>query len=291
MALDASTNRLAIIDGDIHTAPSSLAEFAPFLTQTWVQHLQTYGSRKRHGANFEPYPKAAPRACRRDTWPSDGGTPGSDLALLQSQHLDHYGVELGIMGPLVFSGQGEVNPDLSAAMASGINRWQRDVMSVREPRLKSSIVVPFEDALASVQEIERCGADPHYAQIFMLTRTMEPLGSRRYWPIYEAAQRYDLPVALHVFGAGGHAYTGTGWPSYYIEEGAGHSTSCQTAVTSLVLEGVFDRFPNLRVVMVEGGFGWLPPLAWRLDKIFDRMRDELPHVKRRPSEIIRQHIC
>ena len=36
---------------------------------------------------------------------------------------------------------------------------------------------------------------------------------------------------MHVFGSGGHPYTGAGWPSYYIEEGAGHSTSCQTAVT------------------------------------------------------------
>ena len=124
----------------------------------------------------------------------------------------------------------------------------------------------------------------------MLTRTREPAGNRRYWPIYEAAERHGLPVAMHVFGAGGHPYTGAGWPSFYIEEGAGHSTSCQTVVTSLVIEGVFERFPTLKVVIVEGGFGWLPALTWRLDKLFERMRGEVPHLKRRPSEYIREHI-
>ncbi len=283
-------NRLAIIDGDIHTAPSTLAELAPFLEKRWLTHMQTYGSRKRHGSSYEPYPKSAPRAMRRDTWPDDGGTPGSSLPLLQKQHLDHYGVEVGIMGPLGLSGQGEINLDLSAALASAINDWQRDVMAAPEPRLKASIVVPFEDATASVREIERCGADSRFAQVFLLTRSMDPLGNRRYWPIYEAAQAYGLPLGFHVFGAGGHPYTGTGWPSYYMEEGAGHSTSCQTVVTSLVMEGVFERFPRLKAVMIEGGFGWLPALTWRLDRLFERMRDEVPHMTRRPSEIIREHI-
>jgi uncharacterized protein len=283
-------NRLAIIDGDIHTTPNSLADLAPFLETRWVRHLETYGSRKRHGANFEPYPKSAPRATRRDAWPDSGATPGSDLALLQSQHLDFYGVDIGIMGPLSFSGQGEINPDLSAAMARAINDWQIHVMARPEPRLKASVVVPFEEASASVKEIERIGADPSIAQAFMLTRSQDPLGNRRYWPIYEAAAAHDLPVAMHVFGAGGHAYTGAGWPSYYIEEGSGHSTSCQTVVTSLVMEGVFERIPKLKVVIVEGGFGWLPALTWRLDKLFETMRDEVPHLKRRPSDYIREHI-
>jgi hypothetical protein len=61
-------------------------------------------------------------------------------------------------------------------------------------------------------------------------------------------------------------------------------------VSSLVIEGVFERFPRLKVVMIEGGFGWLPALTWRLDKVFERMRDEVPHLKKRPSEYIRQHI-
>ncbi len=52
----------------------------------------------------------------------------------------------------------------------------------------------------------------------MVTHTIEPLGRRRYWPIYEAAAAHGYPVGLHTSGFNGHAVTGTGWPSFYVEE-------------------------------------------------------------------------
>ena len=48
----------------------------------------------------------------------------------------------------------------------------------------------------------------------------------------------------------------------------------------MVLEGVFEEFPKLRVLLVETGFAWAPALCWRLDQHWERMRDEVPHVKR-----------
>ncbi len=57
--------RLKIIDGDVHPALRALSDLKPYLSAHWWQHLQTYGSRKRSGMQIEPYPKSAPRACRR----------------------------------------------------------------------------------------------------------------------------------------------------------------------------------------------------------------------------------
>ena len=64
----------------------------------------------------------------------------------------------------------------------------------------------------------------------------------------------------------------------------------QSQVISLVYEGVFEMFPGLRIVLVEGGFAWLPPLMWRMDKHYKRLKGEVPHLKRLPSEYIRDHI-
>jgi hypothetical protein len=282
--------RLKIIDGDVHPALRSPADLKPYLSPRWWEHFQTWGGRRRSGMSYEPYPKSQPRASRRDAWPQEGGAPGSSLRLMREQFLDAYGIECGVLGPLGLTGQSEFNLDFAGAIASAVNDWQRESFSKPEPRLKSAIVVPYDDAEAAAREIDKRADDPAYAQVFMLTRSQEPAGRKRYWPIYAAAERHGFPVGMHVFGASGHPYTGAGWPSYYIEESSGHSTSCQTVVTSLVMEGVFERFPKLKVVIIEGGFGWLPALTWRLDKLFERMRSEVPHLKRRPSEYIREHI-
>ena len=63
----------------------------------------------------------------------------------------------------------------------------------------------------------------------------------------------------------------------------------QSQVLSLIAEGAFDRFPQLRVALIEGGFTWMPSLMWRLDKEWKGLRRDTPWIKRPPSEYIREH--
>src|SRR5207249_784032 len=88
----------------------------------------------------------------------------------------------------------------------------------------------------------------------------------------------------------GHPITGAGWPSYYLEEHLGPAQAMQPNVVSMVLEGVFDAFPSLKLVSVENGFGWIPSLMWRLDTAWNLLKGEVPHLKRVPSEYIREHV-
>ena len=100
-------------------------------------------------------------------------------------------------------------------------------------------------------------------------RANEPLGRSRYWPIFALAQELDLPIGIHSGGYGGHAPTGGGWLSYYTEEHQSNAHSMAAQLTSLVLEGVPERFPKLKVVFIEGGFGYIPSTTWRMDQHFD----------------------
>jgi uncharacterized protein len=285
----AQNTRLDIVDCDFHPK-LTLEQLQPFLSNQWWNYIQTIGNRSRHGyAKGYAYPKMTPQAARRDAWPPTGGLPASDLDFVQKQHLDFYGISAAIMNPLSPTGQGDMNVELSVAMASAANDAQLANWTRRDPRLKSSVVVPYEDGVASAAEVRKRAGNRDFAQVFMLSRTGEAAGRKRYWPIYEAAVEAGLPVGIHAFGYSGWPMTSSGYPSFYIEEMTEHATGQAAVVASMIFEGLFEQYRDLKVVLIESGFGWLPALGWRLDKHWERMRDDVPHVKRPPSEYIREH--
>jgi len=281
----------AIADCDIHPIWNTPRDLYPYLAKRWQEHYETFGLMHRHGLQIGTiYPKGNASGYRNDSFPPGGGKPGSDFKMLQRDLLDANNVELAVMNPTGANGQGFQNLDFGAAYCGAINEWLIQEWMAKDARLKGSITISFEDTPAAVAEIEKHGADKRFSQVLLLSRTSEPLGRKRYWPIYEAATRYNLPVAIHAFGYGGHPITGAGWPSYYVEEMIGHAQSAQAGLTSLVVEGVLARLPTLRIVMVEAGFAWLPALTWRLDKLWKTLRAEVPHLTRAPSEYIRDQV-
>lgn len=278
-----------LVDCDIHNYPASEAVLRPYLSERWRRHLERFGGRNRHGlAQGYPYPKSAPQAARVDAWPP-AGPPGSSLAFMREQLLDPLGVSVGILNCL-HAGANQLDAELGAALCQAVNEWQVAEWLEPEPRLRASIVMPFDAGDLAAAEIDRAGGKAGFVQALMLVRTLEPMGRRRYWPIYEACERHGLPLGMHFGGYGGHPISSSGWPSFYLEDHTAMAMAFQTQLVSLVFEGVFERFPGLRVVCIEGGVAWLPPLVWRMDRLFEQMREEVPELRRRPSEYVREQV-
>ena len=282
--------RTGVVDCDIHPAFTGPEELVSYLPEGWRAHVRDYALRTPNpflGAMI--YPRMTPgNGMRRDSWPPNGGPPASDLDFLRSQLLDQCNIDHGILQPLA-AGSAAMNQDLGAALCAAVNDWQIDKWCGPEPRLRGSICVAQEDAAASVAEIDRRAADRRFVQVAIPPRTIEPIGRRRYWPVFEAAEHYGLPIGLHTGAFGQRPNTPSGWSSFYLEEHYAASNSLQTVLTSMILEGVFERFPRLKVVLVEGGFSWLPSLTWRMDREWTRLKGEVPHLKRKPSEYVREH--
>src|ERR1700760_4305394 len=232
-------SRLRIIDCDIHPSLHARADLNPFLPKRWQDHLKSYGDHLRTPyIGTTPYPRSSPLIARRDAWPPTGGPPGSDLSFMRQQHLDLFDVEFGMLQVLdmfIFSQQ---NLEFGGAIQRAVNEWQLAHWCSREPRLKAAILVGQDDTAAAGEEIERCARIGQYVQITFARRPTEPLGRRRYWPIYQCAEALGLPLGIHVGGYGGHAPTGGGWPSYYCEEHQSKAHTVASQLTSLVVGGI-----------------------------------------------------
>jgi hypothetical protein len=292
--------RTAIVDCDIHNAPRSEQALLSYMPRRWREaraaggrldaaveaRRETLGDRSYLGSE---YPRATPRASRTDAWPPSGDPPASDLPFMREQLLDRFGMEFGVLTPMLGAGE-QLDLERGAALAGAINDWQAAEWLDPEPRLRASINVAYEDGQLSAQEIHRMAGDPRFVQVLILIRTAEPLGRRKYWPIYQAAVEHGLPVGIHFGGWSRGPNTGVGYGSFYIEDTVGMATAFADQLTSLVCEGVFERFPELKVVLIEGGIAWLAPLMWRLDRAWSLLRSEAPRLTRLPSELIREHV-
>ncbi|MEM7347647.1 MAG: amidohydrolase family protein [Chloroflexota bacterium] len=277
---------MKLIDCDIHNTMPSNDSMSKYLSSRWKRHLDDYGLRSYFSGGY--YHRSHANAARDDAWPPNGNIPASDLAFVQEQLLDHWQIDIGILNTLYAAGE-QSNRHFGAAMATAINEWVMHDWLEPEPRFRGSIVIPYEDGALAAEEINRWAAESRFIQVSLVCRTQEPLGRRKYWPIYEAAVEHDLPIGIHFGGAPGLPITGAGYPSFYFEDHCGMPQAFQAQLISYIFEGVFERFPTLKIVLIEGGFGWLPSLMWRMDRVWEKLGCEVPEVKRPPSDYIRQH--
>lgn len=275
-----------VIDCDLHNQAPSTQALYPYLSEFWRDTVDQTGFK---GPTDDVYPPGLPTSIRPGSRPDSGGRPGTTVEQVREQVLDPWNVELGILN-CAYGVDGVHNPFAAEAFSRAANDWQIEHWLERESRLRGSIIVPVQHPDMAAAEIRRVGNHPGFVQVQLPARAERPYGNRRYLPIFEAAMEQDLVVAIQFGGSPGVPPTSAGWPTHYVEEWVGMAHVFQSQLMSLIAEGVFDRFPDLRVVCVESGWTWLPSLMWRLDKEWKGLRREVPWVKRAPSEYILENV-
>jgi predicted TIM-barrel fold metal-dependent hydrolase len=286
----ARRERAGIVDCDVHNATRSPDDLKPYLASRWHREYAHGPHIGGHGGQVQG---ARPQRdiFRRDSMP-ETGIPGCDVGLMQEQLMDRYNVVKAVLHPVLEVLRAPSYGPLGHAVTRAINEWMVEHWLTADPRFFGAISVPVEDGPAAAEEIERAAASSNrFVKVMLPMVTREGFGHPKYWPIYEAATAHGLPVAAHVGGFSG-THTATGWPTYFVEQHTGYAQNYQAQIVSLIGAGVFERFPTLEIVLEEGGIAWMPPLMWRLDRMWEALGEHAPTaIVRRPSEVIRKHIA
>ena len=204
--------------------------------------------------------------------------------------LDQEGVDATLLYPSLGLDwpQDCADAELSAAYCRAYNTWLDEFCTPHPERLLGIAHISLLDLEEGIGELRRAvklGMKGVYPPVVPFNGI--PYGESHYDSFWAEAQSMNIPVSLHVtghsLGLGTHLYPKdvgppSGWWVLVMDVGDVIST-----FTSLFQGGLFDRFPAVKIVVVETGSGWLPWWLERMDHLFDKLSFEVP-LKLRPSE-------
>lgn len=152
-----------------------------------------------------------------------------------------------------------------------------------------TVPVIHSDPEAAVEQINRVADEEAVIGVCVVANGGEPpFGNRRYDPIYEACENHDLPVIFHAGGVGMDDFYIRGFGTHLETQALGFLITNQAQITSLVIQGVPEKFPDLDMIFVEAGITYVPYLMARLDDTYLRQPDEAPLLDKLPSEYMKE---
>ena len=197
------------------------------------------------------------------------------------------GIDMSILYPtlaLAFARMEDAH--LSAAYCSVYNDWIVDFCSAHPDRLMPALTLPWHDVDLSVREMQRfSGLEKKAVQAPSGPAKDISFGATHWDPLWAEHQEQDIPVSLHVGSAGTSAskllhpeIKHPSWWTFTVE-----STELMNSFCSFFQGTVFDRFPDLKILILESGCLWMPYFLERMDETFELI-GFTTDLKNKPSD-------
>lgn len=225
------------------------------------------------------------------------GPPGAYEPQARVKWMDQEGIDASVLFPTIgLTWEGEVtDPELAIAYCRVYNDWIADFCRPYPERL-------YAVAHISLMDVERAVVELHRAAKLGLKGVMltpwpangRAYGDTYYDPFWAVAQDLGLPVGLHVIARPG--YHGSQWynhptlqgsPFYYLSVTLGFDI--QGSFVSFFEGGTLERFPRLKLLVLEVGAGWVPHFIERMDSKWEHS-GFMTGCKRPPSEYFRRQV-
>jgi len=184
------------------------------------------------------------------------------------------------------------DPDFSSAACRAYNRWLADYCKPYPERLFGAAMLPMQSIEGAVQEMRFAARELGFHAGFIRPNPYNGrvLHDPEYDPLWAEAQELRFSIGIH----GGSE---SGQPTLAMDRfksgGAvrhcvAHTFEMMAAATSLIMCGVCDRFPKLKIAFLESGGGWMAGWLDRMDRHFDDVGMNDTGLSTRPSEIFRR---
>lgn len=271
---------LSVIDTDVHQTRASDEEIASYLPPRYQSTGIELPGRMYNNPGG---------VLREDVETDDGNRAGSSPENIRKYLFDEYDLDYGIFTGDMLSLSVLPNRDYAGEVARAYNEWLLDKWLPEDDRFLGSILIAPQDPEQAAELIREYGDHPRMVQVLMNSVSRGGYGEPKYWPIYEAAQEMNLPVAMHPANQGAgmsEPPNAVGYPNNYF---ARHNSIPMLHIgqlNSLMSEGVFAKYPDLDFVFIEGGFTWVPMMMWRMDKNWKGLRQQVPWLDKPPSQYI-----
>jgi len=225
-----------------------------------------------------------------------GCPPASYQPEARIRMLDEWGVDAGVLFPTVGILWDVADNALAAAYARAYNNWVNDFASHDRRRMIPIAHLALQDPPSALAELKRC-IKLGFRGVFV---PPEPINGKRFShsdfdPIWRECEEAGLPVCLHVIvrfnrapGLLGHFYAPGEFRMVY-GFALGGFAQVVPAMMTMIADGLFDRFPRLKVLCVEAGAGWAPYIMDRMDEKYEHLGWTFP-LKLKPSDYFRRNI-
>lgn len=215
----------------------------------------------------------------------DDGAP-RDVTVVR-RTMDSMGIDYQIVFPTPMLELG-VHPDprIETALSWAYTRWFTEEVLPCEPRIKHMVYLPFNDPDASLRMIDQFADAPGVVGFMVTSARYRPVHHNDYAPVYRALEERGKPVGFHaIFHGENRLFESVN--RFMSLHALGFVIHNLVHMTNLVVNGIPERFPGLKIVWIESGLAWVPFIMQRLDSEYKMRTSDAPLLRKLPSEYMR----
>jgi hypothetical protein len=179
-------------------------------------------------------------------------------------------------------------PEVEVAMARAYNRWLVEHVLAEEPGIKSSLYLPMSNPDAAYQMVQDFAGKKGVIGFTIIASTLRPVTDNLYAKTYALLQEHNIPLIFHAGLTWGGNQNFNLCTRFMAVHALSFSFSNILHMTNWLTNGMPERFPRLKTVWVESGLAWIPFLMQRLDNEYMMRSNEVPGLKRKPSDYMRE---